>query len=372
MRVVAMAPQPWAVDQLGAVAGVMVTASHNPKADNGYKVYWSNGCQLISPHDTNVAKAIMANLAPWNHDAYASATLHTVQSNALYNDPTAAVVPAYFARMSSTLCRHRELNASTAPGARVCISFIALLYWTVGACVLVSGIAVRVCVPGVFPIVVPYSLVSCTPCLLLPPCPSLGFAVVYTAMHGVGTPFTRSAFEVFGLPAFVPVKEQVEADPTFPTVAFPNPEVRGLSLQQLWLPAALTPWFLSSFVFPVLLPLLLLLLPPLLLLKFYLGAVADSRVMLSFAWHVARRARARCLCPSRPQRPQVPLSSSQTTPTLIDWRCLSDRQTAAGRSSAATRSAPCWRTGSGSTGVRRTPRQTHPRCTWLPARCRPR
>ena len=55
---------------------------------------------------------------------------------------------------------------------------------------------------------------------------SLVVAVVYTAMHGVGTPFARQAFEAFHLPPFVPVAAQVEADPNFPTVEFPNPEVR--------------------------------------------------------------------------------------------------------------------------------------------------
>jgi phosphoglucomutase len=38
--------KPFVVLQKGAAAGVMVTASHNPKDDNGYKVYWSNGCQV--------------------------------------------------------------------------------------------------------------------------------------------------------------------------------------------------------------------------------------------------------------------------------------------------------------------------------------
>lgn len=49
---------PFAVSHYQAAAGVMVTASHNPKNDNGYKVYWSNGSQIIPPHDTGIAKAI--------------------------------------------------------------------------------------------------------------------------------------------------------------------------------------------------------------------------------------------------------------------------------------------------------------------------
>ncbi|KAI4156465.1 MAG: hypothetical protein LQ340_000281 [Diploschistes diacapsis] len=59
---------PFAVRTQCADAGVMITASHNPKNDNGYKVYVGNGCQINSPQDQAIAKAIMKNLEPvtWN------------------------------------------------------------------------------------------------------------------------------------------------------------------------------------------------------------------------------------------------------------------------------------------------------------------
>ncbi len=47
--------------RLNAAAGVVVTASHNPPAYNGYKVFWGNGAQIIPPHDQNIAKAIGAS-----------------------------------------------------------------------------------------------------------------------------------------------------------------------------------------------------------------------------------------------------------------------------------------------------------------------
>ena len=48
----------FAIRHLGCQSGIILTASHNPKEYNGYKAYWSDGAQMIAPHDVNVIKEV--------------------------------------------------------------------------------------------------------------------------------------------------------------------------------------------------------------------------------------------------------------------------------------------------------------------------
>lgn len=57
-----MRPTPmlsYAIRHYGCKSGVMVTASHNPKEYNGYKVYWDDGGQVVSPHDKNIITEVL-------------------------------------------------------------------------------------------------------------------------------------------------------------------------------------------------------------------------------------------------------------------------------------------------------------------------
>ena len=93
------------VKYLGARAGIMVTASHNPAADNGYKVYWSNASQITAPHDKGIAKSILDNLEPWplNVGQLLSA------EEGLVSDCTVKVSEAFFSTIQDW-CFHRAVN----------------------------------------------------------------------------------------------------------------------------------------------------------------------------------------------------------------------------------------------------------------------
>lgn len=90
---------PFGVDHYNACVGVMVTASHSPARDNGYKVYLADGrpaCQIIPPHDSGIAASIEQNLKPWTWD------LAVLESD-LIVDANTETANAYFATLRERL-----------------------------------------------------------------------------------------------------------------------------------------------------------------------------------------------------------------------------------------------------------------------------
>lgn len=171
----------FAVTHLDASTGIMVTASHNPKMDNGYKVYWNDGCQIRPPMDGDIAAAILEeeSLAPW--------TDYGRRIQDLEEAETATAVTGHCHGLSDPEETQQIANA----------------YFHA---VSLSGLAIDD----------PKRAAATTP---------PRFA--YTAMHGVGHPFAVRAFETFKLAPFLAVPSQCDPDPNFPTVPFPNPEERG-------------------------------------------------------------------------------------------------------------------------------------------------
>nr|CAD7399459.1 unnamed protein product [Timema cristinae] len=90
---------PYTVTHFNLSAGIMITASHNPKEDNGYKVYWQNGSQIIPPHDKNIQKSIVEQLTPWETSWDTSILL----TSNLLKDPYSEVWDAYFDLLRSTV-----------------------------------------------------------------------------------------------------------------------------------------------------------------------------------------------------------------------------------------------------------------------------
>ncbi|KCV72781.1 hypothetical protein H696_00360 [Fonticula alba] len=163
---------PFAVRHLGAAAGIMITASHNPKQDNGYKVYSSIGTQIVAPADEKITEFILSDLRPrhWDSDIW--------RTSLLCHDP-GHLIDAYMDNL--VRCSHLRRRGS---------------------------------------LELPYE-----------PMPTSEARIVYTALHGVGQRYLDMAFERTLLPAVISVAEQAQPNPDFPTVQYPNPEEGKGTLQ---------------------------------------------------------------------------------------------------------------------------------------------
>ena len=176
---------PFALKKLGAVCGIMVTASHNPKQDNGYKVYASDdGCGIRAPMDKDIANEILDNMKPWTDYR----KILEQRRQFFPDDPclglsrpemTREILKEYFKALENSCLNTKQATISRDK-----------------------------------------NIIGPNSSNILP-------SFAYTAMHGIGYPFAKRVFDTFQLPPFKVVLEQKEPDPTFRTVPFPNPEEKG-------------------------------------------------------------------------------------------------------------------------------------------------
>ena len=98
----------YAVRELGATAGIVVTASHNPKEYNGYKVYWNDGCQVTPPHDQGIIDEVYAIT---DFGAIPSMEEEEARKAGLIETISPEVEDQYYRRVSSLSQTHGDANA---------------------------------------------------------------------------------------------------------------------------------------------------------------------------------------------------------------------------------------------------------------------
>ena len=151
----------FAVRELGCVAGINITASHNPPEYNGYKVYWEDGAQITPPHDAGIMKEVKSITV---QDAKTMPKLEAIHEG-LYEIIGREIDDAYMAELKKKVI-HQE-------------------------CIDKYGKELK---------------------------------IVYTPLHGTGNIPARRILRELGFENVYVVPEQEMPDGDFPTVSYPNPE----------------------------------------------------------------------------------------------------------------------------------------------------
>ena len=160
-----LAPVPelsYAVRSLHTIAGIVITASHNPREYNGYKVYWEDGAQVTPPHDTN----IMAEVAKvTSFEQVKTMDKDAAIAAGLYNVIPDEIEEGYFTELRK-LSIHPEIIREMAKDIKI----------------------------------------------------------VYTPLHGTGLRPVRRVLSDLGFEHVYIEPQQAVADGNFPTAPYPNPE----------------------------------------------------------------------------------------------------------------------------------------------------
>lgn len=152
----------YAVRKLGCIAGINITASHNPPEYNGYKVYWEDGAQITPPHD----KGIMDDVkAIEDYTTMKTMSIEEAKAAGLYVTIGAEVDDAYIAELKTQVLHQDAIDAA-----------------------------------------------------------AKDLKIVYTPLHGTGNIPARRILKELGFENVYVVKEQELPDGEFPTVSYPNPE----------------------------------------------------------------------------------------------------------------------------------------------------
>ena len=152
----------FAVRTLGCIAGIVITASHNPREYNGYKVYWEDGAQITPPHDKGIMDEVKA-VTDYNN--VKTMSLDDAKEAGLYETIGAAIDDSYIAELKKQVIHQDAIDA-------------------VGK----------------------------------------DLKIVYSPLHGTGNIPARRILKELGFENVYVVKEQELPDGEFPTVSYPNPE----------------------------------------------------------------------------------------------------------------------------------------------------
>ncbi len=152
----------FAVRELGCTAGVMITASHNPPKYNGYKVYWDDGAQIVSPVDKDIITEVR-NIE--DYGKIKSISEQEAKEKGLYNVVGKEIDEKYLKILKSLVLNPEAIKQ-------------------VGK----------------------------------------DLKIVYTPLHGTGNTLVEGLLKDLGFENVYVVPEQAKPDGNFPTVDYPNPE----------------------------------------------------------------------------------------------------------------------------------------------------